>query len=218
MIPTGLTGRRNTRRKKQTKQHRAILPKVAYTRHQNVVPSQNKNHGEGRDPTKIEQIWKFSTRVDMFVSSSPGPAENPTSHTLVRTCITSFSKVLCMKENHEACRGQDASSVAEETDDSSRSAGTSGFLCKPGEQAEKKKNTNKKTSKKTRKRPLQLKTRVFFPAVSTQHTWRKTENGRKPPSFRRSSLRDVAACELKKHNNQQHAHFFRLGRTNNATI
>ena len=58
-----------------------------------------------------------------------GSANNPRLHT-VCTCMTSFSKVLCMNRNHEACRGQDDSSVAVETDHSSRSAGTSGFLCK----------------------------------------------------------------------------------------
>lgn len=37
-----------------------------------------------------------------------------------------------MNANHEVCSGHDASSFAVETDDSSRSAGTSGFLRKTG--------------------------------------------------------------------------------------
>lgn len=42
-----------------------------------------------------------------------------------------------MNENHEACSGQDASFVAVDSADSSRSDGTSGFLCSERFESEK---------------------------------------------------------------------------------
>lgn len=79
------------------------------------------SRSDGKRPSN----WKADGQNSKSIATE---ASQEKQRTAAITWRTSFSSVFCMNENHEVCSGQEAACVAAESDESSLSDGTSGFL------------------------------------------------------------------------------------------